>query len=110
MSVVGDGTPAQAAPLRVAVGNAPSDLRTLVIQKRDGSHVLALWRLASVWNRDERVPITVDPVRIVVRLPAANSVRAIEPMSSTTETQLELHNHGVEVELDGDPILLHVVE
>ncbi|HEX7300580.1 MAG TPA: hypothetical protein VF257_16400 [Solirubrobacteraceae bacterium] len=53
-------------PRDVRVSAAP-DVRTLLLQRRDGSSVLALWRSASVWDVDARAPSVATPVPATVR-------------------------------------------
>jgi hypothetical protein len=109
LSAVGSGAPAALEPLTLSVDSGPDDLRTLVLQRADGSYVVALWRLASVWDRHASTPIAVPAQRVELSLPDASSVGAIEPVPSSTETPLSLSNGRVTVELGGDPILLRVL-
>ncbi len=51
-------------PLQVATTGWPSDGRYLVTQKRDGSHVLLVWRDASVWNPLTRTAVDVSPAQV----------------------------------------------
>ncbi len=43
--------------LDLSLGGERRDLRTLLLQKRDGRFYLALWRSTSVWDPDRRVPL-----------------------------------------------------
>jgi hypothetical protein len=67
-----------------------------------------LWRLARVWDRDRRRPLTVAPVRLTVSLPDASRVTQINPVTSTDERQLALQAGRVGLDLAGDPVVLHV--
>lgn len=69
-----------------------------------------LRRLTSVWDRDQRRPLTVDPVRLTVSLPDASRVTQINPIASTEEHPLAIQNRKVQVDLAGDPIALHVTD
>ncbi|HZC14836.1 MAG TPA: hypothetical protein VE270_12525, partial [Thermoleophilaceae bacterium] len=59
-------------PLRVGVAGPASGVRQLVLQRRDGTYLVFLWRTANVWDRDQRRPLTVEPVRLTVSLPDAS--------------------------------------
>jgi hypothetical protein len=109
LTAVGTGAPAALEPLTLSVESGPNDLRTLVLQRADGSYVIALWRLASVWDRHASTPIPVPGSKVELDIPGARRVGAIEPMVSSTETPLSLSDGRVAVEVGGDPILLRVV-
>jgi hypothetical protein len=71
-------------------GGAP--LHSVLLQKRDGRFYLALWRLESVWNPDEREALVgaVEPVTISVK-PGIQAYAAyspnvsVEPVASASE-------------------------
>jgi hypothetical protein len=109
LTAVGTGAPRGLEPLKLSVESGPDDLRTLVLQRADGSYVIALWRLASVWDRDARAPISVPGGQVELNIQDAKSVGVIEPMVSTTETPLSLSEGRVAVDVAGDPLLLRVV-
>jgi hypothetical protein len=109
LAAVGTGAPAALEPLKLSIESGPDDLRTLVLQRADGSYLVALWRLASVWDRHRSTPIAVPAQRVELRLPAAGSVGAIKPMASTIETPLALSHGRVAVDVAGDPVVLRVV-
>ena len=45
-------------------GGDDRDVQRLVLVRRDGSHVLVLWRAVSVWDRDRRTPLTPAPLGV----------------------------------------------
>jgi hypothetical protein len=97
-------------PIRVGIAGPANDLRWLTLQRADGSHLVVLWRLASVWDRDQRRPLSVNPVRLTVSLPDASRVTQIDPMASTEEHLLTIQDRKVQVDLAGDPVALHVTD
>lgn len=106
-TVGAEAPPAVLRPLGMVVEQQPADLRTLVLARGDGTYVVALWRHASVWNRDQRVPLTVasSPVRLLLD---AEAVTAVRPMDSPAEAPVALDHRRVTVGVAGDPVLLHV--
>jgi hypothetical protein len=62
--------------LRYAIEGAPSDLRRLLLQKRDGSYYLALWQADSVW--DPAADRSLDPRGHEVRLDLAEPADRVE--------------------------------
>jgi len=93
-------------PLKLKVEQGPSDLRTLLLRQADGDYVLALWRHASVWTRDQRQPIPVLPAQVKVSLPTTSSVARVQPHESTVETPVPLTDRRVTLDVAGDAMLL----
>lgn len=48
------------------LGGDQTDLRQVLLQKRDGSFYLALWRASSVWNPDTHTPISVPSAPVTL--------------------------------------------
>ncbi|MEA2331504.1 MAG: hypothetical protein QOH58_1642 [Thermoleophilaceae bacterium] len=95
-------------PLRLSVSGRDGDLRRLVLQKADGTYVVALWRLASVWDRDRRRPLSVAPRRLAVKIPGAGRITATDPVRSAAARRLRLRGGSVRIKLGARPLLLHV--
>lgn len=75
------------AGLRVEVTGGDNKLRYLLFEKRDGTHVLVIWRDESVWNTNTQARVTVATQDITVTLEnAAPIVRHVPhpPLNSTT--------------------------
>jgi len=94
--------------LKMNVEQQPADLRSLLLRKANGDYILALWRHASVWDRDQRIPksVAAEPVRI--SLPSANSVSRVLPNSGTSGTPLTISDRRVTLDVGGDAVLLVV--
>jgi hypothetical protein len=108
LTLVGRGERPALRPLRIEVSGGDGDVRRLVLQKADGSYVVALWRLASVWDRDRRRPLHVAPRALTVRVPGAGRVAIADPVRSAAERRLRLRRGAVRVQLGARPVLLHV--
>jgi hypothetical protein len=108
IATLGSGSAPSLTRIRLDVEQAPGDLRTLTLRRADGSYLVILWRLASVWNREARTPITVAPQAVRLSLPDAVSAAKIEPMSSTSASAVPLADRGVTVAVGGDPVVLRI--
>jgi hypothetical protein len=64
------GTAPAAQTVSYAIGGAPLDLRHTLLQKRDGSFYLALWREIESWDPNKQAPIVIAPVTITIELSA----------------------------------------
>lgn len=110
IAVLGDSGPAfSTTPLDYSVAGAPSDLRQLVLQKRDGSHYLVLWRATRVWDPIARKAVIPDTRNISVSLPGADgTTKVIAPVSGLAPTASVPAGSAVPLALRGDPVILKV--
>ncbi len=95
-------------PLRLTLRGAGGDIRRLVLQKGDGTYLVALWRLASVWDRERRRARRVTPRRVTVALPGAAALAVADPVVSPTTRPVELRRSRARIRLAGRPLVLHV--
>jgi hypothetical protein len=95
-------------PLPLEIGRPGMGIRRLLLQKADGTYVLALWRLASVWDRDRRHPLKVGSRAVSVRIPRAARVAVADPVASAQLRRLRLRRGAVRVHLGGRPLLLQI--
>ena len=110
LAILSKSEPASLRPIRVGVAGAAGDVRRLTLQRLDGTYLVVLWRTARVWDRDNRRPLPVKPVRLTVSLPDATRATLINPISSTAEWPLAIQDRKVQVALAGDPLVLHVTD
>ncbi len=74
IEIVKDPGPAFApSSLAYSTGGDTTDLHQVLLQKRDGSFYLALWRASSVWNLDQRTPIAASSEPVELELPASTA-------------------------------------
>lgn len=95
-----DGT---AAPLDVTVSDPK--VRMLLSRRSDGAYLLALWRDVSVWDRDARKPIVVNPIPVDVTV-AATDVRVVLPCTDAIVHPTGFSKGRLSICLDGDPLVL----
>ncbi len=95
-------------PLALKVSGRDGDVRRLVLQKADGSYLVALWRTASVWDTKRRRPVGVSTRAVSVRIPGARRIELADPVASAATRRLRKHRGAVRVPLAGRPLVLHV--
>jgi hypothetical protein len=95
-------------PLRMSLSGADDGVRRLVLQKADGTYLVALWRLSSVWDIERRRALRVAPRSVVVTMPGAGRVAEADPVVSDALKPLRLGRGRVRVHLGGRPLLLQV--
>lgn len=69
--------------LAYRIDNAPSDLRQLLLQKRDGTFVLLLWRDVSSYDRNTGTALDVAPKTVNVVLSRTSKVTVSQPTAPT---------------------------
>jgi hypothetical protein len=95
-------------PLRLAISRPERQVRRLVLQKADGSYVVALWRLSSIWNIKRSAPLGVSSLPVSVRLPRGARVTVANPTESAGARRVALRRGRLQVALGASPLLLHV--
>jgi hypothetical protein len=105
----------QASPGKGSGGRPPWDLRAdgdgeierLTLSRRDGSHVIALWRPISVWNRDARKPVEPQPLPVRLSLGrAARDVTVWRPSLAPQPVLRRERARRLSLELGGDLVLV----
>jgi hypothetical protein len=71
--------------LDYSIGGGPADLRQVLLQKRDGSFYLALWRASRVWDPVARTALSAGSTQVTVKVdrPLA-AAELYEPNSRAT--------------------------
>ena len=108
MGMVGTQGPSRPAALSYSIAGDTSDLRQLVLHKADGTHLIVLWRTASIWNRDAKQRVAVAPKRLAVSLPGASSAEVGNPIAGPGMLPVRLDGGRATVDVAGDPIVLQV--
>ncbi len=108
LSLIGEQTPAKLNPLQISITGGPSDLRRLVLQQTDTTHLVVLWRLASVWNITSRRPLNVSVARVTLDVPDAVSAARADPIAAHSLTPLTLANGQLHINITADPIIIQI--
>jgi hypothetical protein len=95
-------------PLQLGISGNPNDLRQLLLQRPDGTYLLMLWRLASVWNRDTQRPRPVTPKRLTISLPPNANANLADPITTATPTPLPLNHGQTNITIGANPLILQI--
>ena len=87
-------------PVQLAAAGWPSDGRYLVTQKRDGSHVLLLWRDAQTWDPITRQPLPDPAAQVTYSFPETLDISVHRPSEGAAPTQ-QVRGSSVTVPMDG---------
>jgi hypothetical protein len=101
--------PAAAEPVPwQVVPREPGDLQRLLLERRDGSRVLALWRPVSVWDQNARTPVDPgeQPIRLSFQGRGARDVSVWRPSVSPGPTLRHDSVHDLSLRLAGDLVLV----
>jgi hypothetical protein len=108
LAMAGTNGPATLTPLQYRVVGDTADLRQLVLQQDDRTYLMALWRTASVWDRDARQPIAVASESYAVDVPDAESVERGNPHAGPGFRPGTVRNARIAVGVGAHPVLLKV--
>jgi len=102
----GGGTP-ERVPWSV-VPNEPGQVERLILKRRDGSRVIALWRPVSVWDEDARQAVDPGVQSIDVSFGdwEARDVSVWRPSVATGPVQQHDRTRRVRLDLAGDLVLV----
>jgi hypothetical protein len=81
LRMVGRTGPMAVTPLLYRVTGTTPDLRELVLQQDARSYLLILWRTASVWNRDTKQSLPVEPRSYGIDVPGLVAFARGNPLS-----------------------------
>jgi hypothetical protein len=112
IAVLSDPGPAHPVqPLGVSIDGAPSDLRQLLLQKRDGSYYLVMWRAARVWDPDARQPLEAGSDSVSVRLDDGSPLEVaeqIDPALGTAPSASSSASGPIDVSVGADPVIVRL--
>jgi hypothetical protein len=68
----------KAQPIFFTVAGLTEEGRALLIEKSDGTAVIALWREPDIWNAQAEAPVAVRPISVTLHFNAARAFAAVE--------------------------------
>jgi hypothetical protein len=87
----------------------PVSANSLLLQKKDGRFVLALWNETLIWNRATGTPLTSPPARVELDFGAkASRVDLYDPLVSATPFATRRDVRQMSVDIPDHVILLEV--
>jgi hypothetical protein len=93
--------------LSYSVSNAPSDLKQLVFQKRDGSFMVFLWRDVSIWDPYALKSKPVARTTVNLNLDRSSTVSTFRPTTSAS-AESAATGTSVPVSLGGEVVALQI--
>jgi hypothetical protein len=95
-----EGPPFELSPLDVALDDVSADLRSLLLQKRDGAHALVLWQEVPSFDlvdldpapRSVVIELATPAARVAVYEPAHGAEPVME-LDGTLEVEVEVRDH-----------------
>jgi hypothetical protein len=111
ISLLEDPGPAFAPEaLEYTLGGDSGNLRQLLLQKRDGSYYLVLWRAASVWDAASRTPVTAPEGTVDVELQRSvdSAVEYLPNVSTDPVATLPGGTNQLEVKVGAQAVVVKI--
>ena len=109
LRLVGRGTPPGGLhPISLKLSGDVSQVEQLVLQRDDGTYVVALWSLGSVWSTTSRHALPAGAHAVILSLPAGARAEIADPILATTTTPLRLRGEKAHLMVRGDPLIVLV--
>ncbi len=94
--------------LSYSLSNTPADLRQVLLQKRDGSFVLLLWRDVSVYDRKTEQRLAVTSTKVGVTLADRSTITVYKPSGKRAGAVSQTVGTATSVGLAGQVVALHI--
>ncbi|WP_321920385.1 calcium-binding protein [Paraburkholderia tropica] len=95
--------------LAYTLSGMPVSAYSLLLKKKDGRFVLALWNETPIWDRAKGTPLVSPPVPVQVGLGAnARRVDVYDPMVSAEPLAAHRNEGQISVDVPDHPILLEI--
>jgi hypothetical protein len=85
-----------------------NDLKSLLLQKRNGTHYLLLWRSVAVWAPKREKSLRVKTVPIHIRIAQRTRLSVMNPAGDGLWHRLPAPNRRATVKLKGDLVILRI--
>jgi len=95
--------------LAYTLSGMPASANSLLLRKRDGRFVLALWNETPIWDRATGTPVTAPPARVGLAFDAAASrVDVYDPLVSASPLDSRRNLRRLDVDVPDHPVLIEV--
>ncbi len=100
---------AKAGALAYTLAGMPVSANSLLLQKKDGRFVLALWNETPIWNRATGTPLESPPANVGLDLGTnASRIDVYDPLVSATPLASHRDVRTLDVAVPDHPILLEI--
>jgi hypothetical protein len=107
LTIVGHPTsPATLADVPLTLSGDTTGVQHVLLQRGDGTVVLAMWQTASLWDTTLRQPLSVATKTVRVDVGRSAAATLYRPLSSASGTALNLVAGGTNVALSGKDVVL----
>jgi hypothetical protein len=107
LATVGNLPPLSVAhDLPLTVSGDTTGVNRLLLERADGTYLLALWQNASLWDTQTRQPLTVPAKTVQVDLGGSTTARIHRPADSSTPSELAFPGGPSAVTVPADPVIL----
>jgi hypothetical protein len=106
LGFIGTGTPARPTDVPLKLSGDTTGIQHLLLQRGDGSVVLAMWQTASLWDVTARKSTSVPTKYVTVSVGRANTATLLWPVSSTVPKKFSMAARGTKLSVAGNNVVL----
>ncbi|MEP6695602.1 MAG: fibronectin type III domain-containing protein [Pseudonocardiales bacterium] len=109
LQLVADPGPAfTPGSLAYSLAGAPSDVRQVLLQKRDGRFYLILWRDTSMWNPKTKTETATAPVNVAVNIDRTSVMSVFRPSLQQATKSVSSPTTSLSVTLADDAVAIQI--
>jgi len=105
--VLDAGAAFETTPFEVAISTSADTLRTVLLQRRDGTTLLLLWNEVASFDASLGGTLTPEPIAVTVELPAATPYALFRPLLGEAATEEGL-SQRIELAVPDDVLILEL--
>ena len=95
--------------LAYSLSGMPVSANSLLLQKKDGGFVLALWNETPMWDRAHGTPVTEPPAHVELDFGAlASRVEVYDPLVSASPLESHRNLRRIDVSVPDHPVLIEL--
>ena len=91
-----------------SLSNAPANTYSMLMQRSDGTYILAVWGDIFPYNQGNSTDIVTTPTTVTVNLPAMSTIALTDPLNGTTPTTLPAGS-SAQIQISDHPVYLTMV-
>lgn len=103
----GDATSFATQPFPFTITNLPETAKTLLLEKQNGTDIVAIWNEPEIWNPVAFQPISHPPTTLTLQVPGApRTISVYDPLKSAAAEKTVQGADTVTFSLGEDPIFV----